>query len=144
MKRAKRRFVARFTFADGSTVDLDAIQLARKLTSQHERMASINSYIGDARRVAHYERLAHVERRREKRLNELLTQPRLDQVRKISADGGKATAEKYARPALDDLIRGCLRRGEPTRTYTKQWASDFGISVDVVERHIKRIKTQIR
>jgi hypothetical protein len=78
-------------------------------------------------------------------------EPYVDQVAKRYADlartapaGGKSTAEKYARPKLDDLIRGCIGRGDRTRTYTKQWADDFGISVDAVERDIKRIKALLK
>ena len=36
-----------------------------------------------------------------------------------SAEGGKATAKKFENEELDQLIRGCLRRGE--RPPVKAW-----------------------
>jgi hypothetical protein len=57
--------------------------------------------------------------------------------------GGSVIAERYARPDLDDLIRGCLQRGERTRLYTKEWAVAFNVSVDTIERRIKRVKADI-
>jgi hypothetical protein len=60
----------------------------------------------------------------------------------VSADGGDEIAnranERHAK--LDALIGGCLERGERTRDYTKLWADEFKVSVDTVERRIKRIK----
>lgn len=58
-------------------------------------------------------------------------------------DGAAATAEAYAMPELDDLIRGCLKRGERTRDYTKEWALAFNVNASTVRRHIRRIKARL-
>ena len=65
---------------------------------------------------------------------------KLDEVRRA---GTQATAEKYARPELDDLIRGCLARGEKTRNYAKRWAAHFNVSADTIERAINRVRSEI-
>lgn len=49
--------------------------------------------------------------------------------------GSKATAEKYALPNLDDLIDGCITRGDPMRA--KEWADDFDVSLRTIQRRIK-------
>jgi hypothetical protein len=53
-------------------------------------------------------------------------------------EGGKATAKKFARPDLDDLIRGCLARGE--KPPAKAWADDFDLSLTAVYNRINKIK----
>lgn len=65
----------------------------------------------------------------------------LSDIRKL---GGKATAEKYARPDLDAAIISCLRRGDKTRTYAKHWAAEFNVSADKIERAINRIKGELK
>lgn len=61
--------------------------------------------------------------------------------------GGKAFAAAVygtkERLELDNLIRGCLQRREPTRRYAKEWAASYDVSADTVERAIKRIKREL-
>jgi hypothetical protein len=52
--------------------------------------------------------------------------------------GGKATAKKYARPALDDLIRACLARGD--KPPVKAWVEEFGLSAAAIYKRIDKIK----
>lgn len=61
-----------------------------------------------------------------------------------SPEGARKTAERFARPDLDDVIRGCLQRGGKTRDYTKEWAESWNVSVDTIRRHIKRVEAEIR
>src|SRR5689334_18315208 len=69
--------------------------------------------------------------------------PRLEQRRNAARLGAAATAKKYAKPGLDDVILACLQRGEPTRDYAKSWADDYRVSPDAVERHIKKVKRKL-
>lgn len=62
--------------------------------------------------------------------------------REGSTKGGKATAHDLARPDLDQLIRGCLRRGEPTKGYVADWAEHFDLNRGTIYRHIAKVKQE--
>jgi hypothetical protein len=58
-----------------------------------------------------------------------------------SPEGGTETAKTYARPDIDDLIRGCLQRGE--RPPVALWVEEYdGLSKSALYRRIARIKKE--
>jgi len=53
-----------------------------------------------------------------------------------------ATADAFARPDLDDLIRGALRRREQIKDYIGSWVSEFGVSRSTIYRRIKKLTSK--
>ena len=56
--------------------------------------------------------------------------------------GGDATAELFAQPDLDELIDGCINRGDRMRT--KVWAEDFKLTPRAVQGRIQRRKDKAK
>jgi hypothetical protein len=61
-----------------------------------------------------------------------------DRLAATGESGARATAEKYARPELEELIRGHIERSETMPV--EAWVEEYGLSRSAIYRRIASIK----
>jgi hypothetical protein len=129
---------------------VDRIATLQSLASQLERLADLRSFqkLNDISPTRphdedYYRERASIYREEAKRLEELPRRERAKVLRKLSPSGAGATSKRFARPALDALIRGYLVNDKPMRDHTTRWAEEFNIGKDAVYRRIDKIRREL-